>query len=592
LFLGETIYIRADGSVDPPTAPIRKNGDLYSLTDNIVSSGWRGGAIVIEKDDITLDGAGYTLQGSYNHLLTLFEIGINVTERTNVTIKGMEIRKFGRGILLDNSSHNTLDDNTITENHDYGIELENSPNNTITANNIKYNNETGIMAWSGRSDANDLAGNNVTNNGRGISLTSFNCRLSSNTIEDNEGFGLSLGGGGNVLRNNTISGNSENFGDEFYQINDVDTSNTVNGRPIYYWTHKSDLSVPSDAGFVALFNCTRITVQNLTLSNNLVGIKLINTTDSTIARNTLAKNRYGLSFHRSPNNRIVENNISANSWEGMHLFNSQSNVIVGNNISFAGLDGIHLKYYSSYNSIVGNNISFNGYNGIGFYDSSSYNFIYHNNFVYNKYNEVLDYFWTDPQSPRSINVWDDGYPSGGNYWKRYELVDEKSGLNQNEFGSDGINDTGLVRGEGFVEDDYPLVGPFLTFDSGHYDGVTFNIDVVSNSTVEDFTYFESNSTVMLHVSNMTANQTRGFCRLAIPHELLSPPYTITVNGTQVSYTPIFENETLSIVYFSYEHSELEIVIIPEFPSFLILPVFMLTTLAAAVAWKRKRLKLS
>ena len=32
-----TVYIRADGSIDPPTAPIQRNGDVYTLTDNITS---------------------------------------------------------------------------------------------------------------------------------------------------------------------------------------------------------------------------------------------------------------------------------------------------------------------------------------------------------------------------------------------------------------------------------------------------------------------------------------------------------------------------------------------------------------------------
>jgi hypothetical protein len=137
-------------------------------------------------------------------------------------------------------------------------------------------------------------------------------------------------------------------------------------------------------------------------------------------------------------------------------------------------------------------------------------------------------------------------------------------------------------------DRYPLMGVFSSFNSS----LGYSVDAVSNSTIEDFEYFESNSTVTLHVSNMTVSQTNGFCRLTVPHALLSPPYTITINGTSVAYTSTFENETLSIIYFSYEHSKLEIIIIPEFSSFLILPLFMLATLAVVVAWKRKRLKFS
>jgi len=39
------------------------------------------------------------------------------------------------------------------------------------------------------------------------------------------------------------------------------------------------------------------------------------------------------------------------------------------------------------------------------------------------------------------NSWDDGYPSGGNYWSDYSGTDSYSGPYQNETGSDGIGDT-------------------------------------------------------------------------------------------------------------------------------------------------------
>jgi hypothetical protein len=56
---GETIYIRADGSIDPPTAPISTSDNIsYALTGNIVSN---NDGIVIERDNIILNGNGYWL---------------------------------------------------------------------------------------------------------------------------------------------------------------------------------------------------------------------------------------------------------------------------------------------------------------------------------------------------------------------------------------------------------------------------------------------------------------------------------------------------------------------------------------------------
>src|SRR3972149_10387671 len=53
-----TIYIRADGSVDPPTAPISTVDNVtYTFTQNIYDS------IIVERDIIVVDGAAFILQG-------------------------------------------------------------------------------------------------------------------------------------------------------------------------------------------------------------------------------------------------------------------------------------------------------------------------------------------------------------------------------------------------------------------------------------------------------------------------------------------------------------------------------------------------
>jgi hypothetical protein len=59
-----------------------------------------------------------------------------------------------------------------------------------------------------------------------------------------------------------------------------------------------------------------------------------------------------------------------------------------------------------------------------------------------------------------VNTWDDGYPSGGNYWSDYAGVDLFSGPYQNQTGSDGIGDTPyFIRANN--TDNYPLMNPYL-----------------------------------------------------------------------------------------------------------------------------------
>jgi hypothetical protein len=50
-----TIYIRADGSIDPQTVPIQRDGDIYNFTNNITGSIW------VERSNIIVDGSGYVL---------------------------------------------------------------------------------------------------------------------------------------------------------------------------------------------------------------------------------------------------------------------------------------------------------------------------------------------------------------------------------------------------------------------------------------------------------------------------------------------------------------------------------------------------
>ena len=125
-----TIYIKPDGSIDPPTAPITRVGNTYKLTANIYNY-----SIVIQKSGITLDGNGYTLQADGT------SIGISLTSITGVTIKNLKIIKFAYGIYSYDSNTNTITENTITNNTITGIALYYSPTNTISSNTIRYNRE-------------------------------------------------------------------------------------------------------------------------------------------------------------------------------------------------------------------------------------------------------------------------------------------------------------------------------------------------------------------------------------------------------------------------------------------------------------------
>ena len=197
--MGTAIYIRADGSVDPSDAPILNAGNLcYTLTADIYESD----GIVVEKDNIVVDGAGYTIGGTISGAPA-----INITNRNSVAIKNVKITGAMFGIYLEFSTNIELSRNTITGTS-VGIYLVHfSIANTLLENIITNNAYAGIML-DGDSLTNSISGNYIANNeGDGIFLgSSSNNTISGNTIENNDrGIGLGSSSNNLIYHNNFIN---------------------------------------------------------------------------------------------------------------------------------------------------------------------------------------------------------------------------------------------------------------------------------------------------------------------------------------------------------------------------------------------------
>jgi hypothetical protein len=93
--------------------------------------------------------------------------------------------------------------------------------------------------------------------------------------------------------------------------------------------------------------------------------------------------------------------------------------------------------------------------------------------------------------------------------------------------------------------------------------------------------------------------TGGFLRICIPKILINGSYLVRFNDeiiTNTTYPRVRElpcsNETYTYFYINYTHSKHTITIIrtttiPEFPTFLILPLFVIATLLAVIIYRRK-----
>jgi parallel beta-helix repeat protein len=532
----------------------------------------------------------------------------------NVTVEGFTVRNAG--ILSD------------------GVGV--FSNGSKVTNSIIVNNSYGVAIYGDECCSNNrIVSNIVTDNMVGIRLSSHHNRITGNNITNND-FGIWLeNSSGNTLRNNVLDDNEESFGvtsstgqlSDFIQ--DIDVSNTVNGKPICYWVNRHDEEVSSDAGFIGLVNCTNITIKNQELKNNLQGVILAYTNNSRIQDLNVTNNMVGIHLYRSFKNTISDNNIKNDSI-GISLESfSENNKILGNNVmdNFYGIwlnqafgnqiannninntidYGIFMQYSdgnditgntitnssgwgeeprihggyaidlasSRNNRIIGNAITSNRA-GIVFYNGVQNNTFYHNNFIDNKVQASVD--------ERYTNSWDNGIE--GNYWSNYSGAD----LNH-----DGIGDSWCQIDENNT-DHYPLMGMFQVFNVT-WQEETHHVNVISNSTVSNFEFEEvihleaGKSWKEIHFQVTGPDDAIGFCRICIPRALMNDTYEVFVSGREVPNTVLpCSNSTHSYLYFTYSHSTLEVIIIPEFPSALILPSLMMFTLVAVILTRKTQFR--
>ncbi|NIW11161.1 MAG: hypothetical protein GWN33_11865, partial [Gammaproteobacteria bacterium] len=323
----------------------------------------------------------------------------------------------------------------------------------VTADNVEVRNFTiqnGTFGlWLYNSSNSKIIGNTLQDGSYGIRLYhSRNSELIGNDISGYTKFGVEIEESGNsTLRDNTMVENKYNFGVNgnslFDFINDIDVSNTVNGKPVHYLINQHNITIDAstfqEIGYLGLVNSTNIKVKNLNVQDNKQGILFAFTTDSTIS-NVNAKNNwngiyvahssnisvtgnnansnfdYGIKFFNSSRSIASRNNVDNNGWAGIGLFKSPNSTVDENEANFNTYN-LHIVYTN--NSVIARNnaltIRPNGYSIAVYYSHN--NIIYHNTFV-----NSLIYIETRNGTrftPR--NSWDNGLE--GNYWSLYRGVD-------------------------------------------------------------------------------------------------------------------------------------------------------------------------
>ena len=269
-----------------PTVDARGRGDAITLfADGVILEGFEttnssysleAGIKIISKDNIVRNN-----NASYNKGTGIF---VWIASSNNSIINNIVSYNNKSGIFLWNSSNNVISGNTAScnkwngirlmdfcsnnaiirnkahHNEMHGVSLESSGNNKITENDASYNDLDGVVLED--SPQNTIEGNdahhnekngirllnsshsNVTNNNAGANRWGvFFYKSGNNTVEDNVAranhCGIYLSKTQNsTMRRNLMSDNRYNFRAD--EVNDIDISNLVDGKPIYYLVGVSD----------------------------------------------------------------------------------------------------------------------------------------------------------------------------------------------------------------------------------------------------------------------------------------------------------------------------------------------------------------
>lgn len=430
---------------------IRLSGTNFStLSYNRVSNA-SGGRSIHATGALNITILNNTVADSYAATIDDSAIGAINAGGQNLTITNNTVERANKtGISLNGASSSRVENNIVRDTSNVGINLESSPFNIID-NNVVNKTSGGSIRIGGASDNNTITNNVVSYGSSGVDAATFdtyNITILNNTISYISGIGIRVFGAGMVISSNSIAntsgdGISLNSGTNFTIVSYNNLVNTTQGHVASLYTTGvlnitilNNTIINSHAGTSAIY----IGSENVTLYNNTIinssGIGMVLSGTNLIVSYNVVKNVTGTGIKAIPinNSFIFKNTIEYAGANGLVMDATGSgttvigidNQLYNNTIRYIGLTGIMLVSTIN-NTLIANNTVLNtSYVAINISHPAGNNTVYNN--LFNTSYRPLKW-----DGSSSVNHWNRsktttkniiGGPSiGGNFYVDYTGTD-------------------------------------------------------------------------------------------------------------------------------------------------------------------------